>query len=250
MKTNITNQGHILKFLSILGALSIITLSGCTTLPASTKPVTGQSMPDTDVYLNPGDVVEVQFFYTPELNDIQTIRPDGKIALQLVGDVTAGGRTPTQLQAALQDQYTGVIEKPDVTVVVRELNNRSIYIDGAVRKPGMMMMPGNLTLLSAIIQAGGFDQGTAAVENVIVIRNIDGKRVTYCLNLRDAIIGASPHDPFYLHGQDIVYVPRTRIVDMGQWIDQHINQIVPQFGFTYYHTRGNSTIGLDTSSSR
>jgi len=52
---------------------------------------------------------------------------------------------------------------------------------------------------------------------------------------------------FYLEPQDIVYVPRTTIVDVNDWVEQHINRIVPQFGLTIYRTSNNSRYGLDTS---
>jgi len=206
------------------------------------------SLPDTGVTLAPGDLVDVKFFYTPELNEeSQQIRPDGKITLQLAGDVMAAGLTPAELQKELEQKYTGLIEDPAVTVIARTLNHRNVYIGGAVNRPGMLEMPGHMTALSAVMQAGGFDLREARLKNVLVIRHKEGVRRVYSLDVRDALKGDTPHAPFYLHPQDIVYVPRTAVVNAGQWIDQYINRIVPQTGFTYFYTKDEHRIGVDTS---
>lgn len=208
------------------------------------------SLPDTSVALAPGDLVDVKFFYTPELNEAQQIRADGKITLQLAGDVPAAGLTPAELQKALEQKYTGLIENPSVAVIVRAMNHRNVYVSGSVNRPGMLEMPGHMTALSAIMQAGGFNLREAKLKNVLVIRQNDGARTVFSLDVRDALKGDAPPAPFYLHPQDIVYVPRTTIVNAGQWVDQHITRIIPQPGFTYFHTSGNNTIGLDTSAPR
>jgi protein involved in polysaccharide export with SLBB domain len=207
-------------------------------------------MPDARVILAPGDLVDVKFFYTPELNESQNIRPDGKITLQLAGEVMAAGLTPSQLQSDLENKYTGLIEKPSVAVIARTLYHRNVYIGGAVNTPGMIEMPGDLTALSAVIRAGGFNMREAELENVIVIRQEGATRKAYSLNFKEELKGDVPEAPFYLHAQDIVYVPRTRIVNVGQWVDQHINKIVPQFGFTFLQTSGNTTIGYDNATYR
>lgn len=208
------------------------------------------SLPDTNVTLAPGDLVDVKFFYTPELNESQQIRADGKITLQLAGDVPAAGLTPAELQKALEQKYTGLIENPSVAVIVRAMNHRNVYVGGSVNRPGMLEMPGDMTALSAIMQAGGFNLREAKLKNVLVIRQNDGARTVFSLDVRDALKGDAPPAPFYLHPQDIVYVPRTTIVNVGQWVDQHITRIIPQPGFMYSHTSGGSTIGLDTSAPR
>jgi len=206
--------------------------AGCKTADVK-MPAKFKSVPDARVILAPGDMVDVKFFYTPELNESQQIRPDGKISLQLVGDVAAAGLTPSALKDDLEKKYAGLIEKPSVVVIVRELNHRNVYVGGAVHKPGMVEMPGNMTALNAIIQAGDFNLREASLENVIVIRQDGATRKVFTLDFKDELKGCPRQDPFYLHAQDIVYVPRTKIANAVQWVDQHINKIVPQFGGAY-----------------
>lgn len=211
------------------------------------KPGAGLSSPDTRVVLAAGDQLDIRFFYTPELNDLQLIRADGKITLQLVGDVDAAGKTPAQLQKSLEEKYKGLIEKPSVAVIARNLNHRNIFVAGSVKTPGLLPMPGHTSALEAIMQAGGFNMKEADTKDVIVIRNEDGERTAYTLDLSDAVRGEIPNDPFYLHAHDIVYVQRTGAVKAAQWINQHLTQLIPQAGFTFFHTSGSNTIGVDTS---
>ena len=215
-------------------------------------PYRGMSKPDTNVSLMSGDLLEIKFFYAPGLNESQQIRADGRITLQLIGDVIAAGLTPNELSRLLENKFRGLVDRPSAAVIVRKMHKRKVYVAGAVNTPGMIEMPGNMTALDAIMEAGGFDMQAADMMGVVVLRRQGGDTKTYCLNLQDAFDGKTALAPFYLHAQDIVYIQHTDVVKTGQWIDQHINQLVPQFGFTYfYNTRNNeSTIGLDTSSSR
>ncbi len=253
MRTNtkqFVHSMHLAFALAIVGGL----LGGCASEPDGKyiKPYQGLSLPDTDVTLMPGDEVEIKFFYNPDLNEIQRVRPDGKISLQLVGEITAAGLKPSQVQKVLEQKYTGLVERPSAVVIPRELSQRKVFVGGAVNQPGLLDMPGNLTALAAILEAGGFNMEEAELKNIIVLRNENGETNSYQLDLRDALRGEDPHTPFYLHSQDIVYVQRTSVVRTAQWIRQYINQMVPQFGFNYlYNTgTGDSTIGVDTTSYR
>jgi protein involved in polysaccharide export with SLBB domain len=205
----------------------------------------GEAPSPERVALSAGDAIEIKFFYTPQLNEIQTLRPDGKISLQLVGEVDAQGKTPSELCSELTRIYSPYLRDPNVTVIVRTFYNRRVYVGGQVMKPGLVEMPAKLTALEAIIQAGGFDMRDAELRNVIVIRHKDNQRYGYSLNLKPFLTGGEIQ-PFYLEPQDILYVPQTEIAQANQWIDQHINKLVPQTGFSFSRTIGKSTIGVDT----
>ena len=107
--------------------------------PVKLKP---RVYPEPEVRLSPGDVLEIRFFYTPELNVEQTIRPDGKIMLQLVGDVEAQGKTPNELKEHLNVLYQEHLGKLDITVIVLTFSNRRVFVGGQVETPGGIPMPG------------------------------------------------------------------------------------------------------------
>jgi len=200
----------------------------------------------TETKLAPGDIIEVKFTYAPQFSEALTIRPDGKLQLQLIGEVTAAEKTPQQLQEELMNLYTPYLKHPELAVITRKFYQARIYVGGEVRNPGQIDMPGRMTPLEAIMHAGGFDMRSANVKNVIIIRHKDGKRYGCAIDLRDALEGKAEEPLFYLEPYDIVFVPRTTIVKVNQWIDQYINKIVPETGFLYRYTWGRQTIGIET----
>jgi protein involved in polysaccharide export with SLBB domain len=212
------------------------------------KPVVKENKTESSpkVTLAAGDIIEVKFFYNPELNDSQTIRPDGKITLQLVGDVIAQGKTPTVLRDELRKHYTPELRNPEVAVIVRSLFGRRVYVGGEVKNAGLIQMPGNMTALEAIMQAGGFDPRTAKTSNVVIIRNKDGKIYGCALDLTETLRG-NESQPFYLEPQDIVYVPRTTIAKVNQWIDQYITKMIPRTGLAILYPTTWGAVSVDTS---
>lgn len=244
------NWSHSLTGYRCIPAVVVVALflTGCRSQDPTIAIKYASSAPQTQVTLSPGDELDIRFFYTSDLNDVQLIRADGIITLQLVGDVKAAGMTPSQLQQKLEKLYASFIDKPSVAVIARSLNHRNVYVAGSVTTPGVLPMPGHLTVLEAIMTAGGFNMTEADVSEVLVIRTQGGQRVSYVLDLGGVIAGKSLTKPFYLHPQDIVYVQRTGVVKTAQWIDQHIASLVP-VGFTYlYNTgTGESNVGVDTS---
>ena len=243
-------QEHIRNAITLTLAM-MLTLgsAGCRTanqkLPTQ-SPDTFCKAPDGVVTLSPGDELDIKFYYAPELNENQTIRPDGNITLQLVGDVQAAGRTPTGLEKHIRAELKTLIDNSEVTIIVRRLCQRGVYVGGAVLRPRSVAMPGQLTALAAIMEAGGIDYRSATPKEVLILRESNGNYQTYQINLKDRLSGKTK-TPVYLHPKDIVYVSRSRIVNANRWIDQHINRMVPQFGLTISHRSGNTVTGIDTS---
>jgi protein involved in polysaccharide export with SLBB domain len=233
----------------ILGSFCILVLFiGCQTYPKEVKvaPITykQKEYPEPEVRLSPGDTLEIRFFYTPELNTVQTIRPDGKIALQLIGEVMAQGKTPIELKEQLHEHYKQHIKQLDITVIVQTLSNRRVYVGGQVNTPGSIPMPGKLTALEAIMLAGGIKLESGSYENVLIIRYEDNKWLGGVLNLKSVFEGEKV-EQFCLEPQDIVYVPETRVVEVNRWIDQNIDRILPLIGFTYTVVPGGQdTLGI------
>lgn len=236
------------EYLVMVAVPFLITLSvGCQGVQPALKPSEMQSEPTPKLTLAPGDIIDFKFFYNPELNDTQTVRPDGKIVLQLVGEVMVQGKMPAELRDELVKLYTPELKKPEVAVIVRSLYERKVYVGGEVKAPGLIQIPGRLTALEAIMQAGGFDRRTAKLSNVVIIRHKNGKRYGCALDFKNVIKGAEEVQPFLLEPGDIVYVPRTTIVQLNQWIDQYINRMIPRTGFTYSYFGANHVLGMDTS---
>ncbi len=178
------------------------------------------------VTLGPGDVIDIKYRFWPELNELQTVRPDGMISLQMVDDVQVQGLTPAQLDEHLTKLYEEHLKDPVLTVIVRSLADQRVYIGGAVRSPGVLPISGNLTALEAIMTVGGFDVATAEASQVVLVQNIGNKRYASLLDLKDAFYNPES-DQYFLRHNDMLFVPRTKIARLNQWVAQHITGLMP-----------------------
>jgi len=229
-------HNHLIFILIVMFFVSSIFLVGCQSSPKkidieSVNTLT-REYTETDVTLAAGDALTITFFYTPELNTEQVIRPDGKIDLQLIGEVTASGKTPKELKEELIKKYSKKIQQLDVSINIQSFSNRIIYVGGEVATPGSIPMPGKLTALEAIMLSGGVNLETGKYKNVLLIRREDGKWSGKKFNLADILSGKQT-EPLYLRPLDIVYVPEKSISRINRWVDQYIGVILPEVGFTY-----------------
>jgi protein involved in polysaccharide export with SLBB domain len=211
----------------IVGTFLLFATLGCSGMqPAVTSSQMAADPPPKETLVS-GDEVEVKFFYTPDLNEKQLIRPDGTITLQLVGKVAAQGKTPRELRYDLIRLYTPELKKPEIEVLVRNKSDRKVYVGGEVKTPGTLEMKGDLTVLEAIKQAGGFVRPGADIRNVLVVRQRDGKQSGCVLNLQKAMEGQE--EPlFLLQPRDVVYVPPTSITKTNDWVLQYVTRMLPQ----------------------
>lgn len=188
-------------------------------------------------YIQPGDQLDIKFFYNPELNESLTVRPDGKISLQLVDEVQAAGLKPLELDDELTKKYAYELKKPMITVIVKSFAGQRIYVGGEVYRQRLMTLTAGMTPLQAVFNAGGFKE-TAKPESTIVIRKGPGnKPVPIKMDLGDAMHGKSGSAHFLLQPDDIVYVPKSAIAKANKFVNQYIESLLlfrgVSFGFTY-----------------
>jgi polysaccharide export outer membrane protein len=155
--------------------------------------------------LQEGDLVSVSFQNSTNFNALQKISLDGVLNLEGIGQVRAAGKTPIQLQNELLTLYKPQVKEDSITVRVVS-PAASVYVSGAVNRPGKIALERPLTALEAIMEAGGFDPNRARLSEVTVLRLDAGKQRAYHLNLKRALKGAD-ETPFYLKPFDIVHVP-------------------------------------------
>ncbi len=195
------------------------------------QPVAVNTVPPTPAVagpytIHPGDVVDIKFFYNPELNETVTVRPDGAISLPLVADLHVVGRTPEEVRRALYDAYGRELKRPDVAVMVRSFSGQRVYIDGEVVRPGMLPLTGPVTVLQSIAAAGGLKE-TARPEEVIILRRAQGRLAPMTVDVAKAITGEDTSGDIALAPFDIVYVPRSAIADINRWVDLYIRRNIP-----------------------
>ncbi len=246
--------GKIQSYKSVLMRLICFSLVctlivSCKSVPSmQTEKLTSRSLEPPLITLGPGDVIDVKFLYWPELNELQSVRPDGKISLQLVDDVQVAGLTPKRLDEHLTKLYEKEIKAPVISVIVRSLTDQRVYVGGEVVSPGLVPIQGSLTALEAVMSAGGFDKSSADLSNVVVIQNAGDKRYAMSLDLKKAL-EAPESNQYYLGPNDIVYVPRTKIDKLNQWVDQYITKMIPDTPLQYMRQIDSRTV-IGVSGSR
>ena len=209
------------------------TQSAVTLDPAVASPSTNPA----PYLIQPGDQLDIKFFYNPEINETVTVRPDGKISLQLVDEIQASGLQPSQLDEILTKEYAQELKKPMITVIVKSFGGQRIFVGGEVNRQGLISIASNMTPLQAVFNAGGFKE-TANPESTIIIRKGPGnKPVPIAMNLDDAMHGKSGSADFLLQAQDIIYVPKTAIAKANKFVNQYIEDLLlfrgVSLGFSY-----------------
>jgi polysaccharide export outer membrane protein len=194
-----------------LGLVLMTFLAGCQTdspqvASGAAAISTENSQKPNALTLREGDVVKISFPGTPNLDTSQTIRRDGKLDLAMVGETQAAGLTPTELQAQLLKLYAPQLVSKEVSVTVVS-SPFAAFVTGAVLRPGKISTDHVVTVLEAIMEAGGFDYARANLKAVSIIRqNADGKTQNFTVNLK-LVLDGKQNEPFFLKPSDIVYVP-------------------------------------------
>jgi polysaccharide export outer membrane protein len=191
-----------------LPALCVLLLAGCVSPHGQFSAVPGlDPVPLTCATnsLTEGDLVSITFQYSTNFNAAQKIALDGTLNLETVGQVKAAGKTSLQLQEELAKLYKPQI-KDDVVTVKVLVPASSIYISGAVVRPGKVPFDRPMTVLEGVMEAGGFDPNRAKLAAVTVLRLENGRQRTYHIDLGKVLQGAD-EDPFYLMPFDIIHVP-------------------------------------------
>jgi polysaccharide export outer membrane protein len=172
-------------------------------LPAAPDPAVAVAQAGGGGVLSAGDTIKVTFALETNLNTVVKIQLDGLVPLPLVGEVPAAGLTAQALKTNLTERYQRFLKGDEVTVSLAA-STASVYVTGAVLRPGRIAMDRPWTALEAIMEAGGFDI-RANTTTVTVLRLENGRQQTHKVNLRDAMQGRDTL-PFWLKPFDIVRV--------------------------------------------
>ncbi len=153
-----------------------------------------------------GDVLGVKFWQQADMSGDVVVRPDGMISVPLLKDVQASGLTPRQLSDSLAQTATRWIQDPNVTVIVRQINSRAVYITGRVMRAGRYPLNGETSVLQLIAIAGGLDEWANA-QNIIVMRAGPTGMETHSFNYKAVLEHKDLAQNIELQPSDTVIVP-------------------------------------------
>lgn len=135
-----------------------------------------------------------------------TVRPDGKISLPLLNEVEANGKTPEQLRLSIEEAARKFLQEPAVTIVVKQINSRKVFITGMVGKPGPYTLTAPTTVLQLIATAGGLME-FADREHIVIVRTENGRPASYRFNYKEVIQQKKLNQNIELKAGDTVVVP-------------------------------------------
>ena len=162
-------------------------------------------------HLQPGDVLEVQFRYSPEFNQTVTVQPDGYISLEITGDMKVAGLTIEQTRLAVLRQASKRLQDPVAAIVLKEFQRPYFVVAGEVSQPGKIEMRERVTAVQAIMLAGGMKE-TAKSSQVVIFRNINSDVAEVkVLNLKNIRRTSDLENDLTLRAGDMVFVPRDKI---------------------------------------
>ena len=168
-------------------------------LPAGVTPPPGY-------VIGPDDQLTVIYWREKDLSADVVVRPDGQISLPLLNDIVAAGLTPEQLRVTITQGATKFIEDPTVSVVVKAINSRKVFITGQIGKPGPYPLGGPTSVLQLIATAGGIAE-YADKKKIVIVRRENGKETTLRFNYDDVMKGKNLEQNIDLKPGDSIIVP-------------------------------------------
>ena len=169
-----------------------------------------KSMPkgknDESYVVGIADELQISVWKEPDLSQTVVVRPDGMITVPVIDDVYVVGLTTKQVQAILTEKLKPVVSEPQVTVIVRNIRSRKVYLVGQVGHPGAVSLSGHETVLQILAESGGLNL-YAKSDKIYIIRHTDGQQQRLHFNYKKAIKGNDPKSDFPLVNGDVIVVP-------------------------------------------
>jgi polysaccharide biosynthesis/export protein len=161
-----------------------------------------------DYQIGAGDVLHISVSQEPEDSvESAVVRPDGKISMPLLNDVSVLGLTVVQAELLITTELSKFLTAPNVTVIVQAINSKKIYILGGVKKEGPIPYTYRMTVLQALTEAGGLTDW-AKRKKIYVLHDENGRQFTFPFDYDAVLKGQHMESNIYLTPGDTVVVPR------------------------------------------
>src|SRR5712691_10372265 len=184
---------------------------GCESIPAPADSSVDRALANVEEYrIGADDRVQVTVWRNPELSVTAPVRPDGKISVPLIGDVEAGGRTPSEVAESIKKQLGVYIRDPNVAVIITELRSHEflsrVRVTGAVRTPKSVPYRQGMTVLDVVLEAGGAND-FASPNRTKLYRKGKEKTEVFEIELGDILNKGRLETNLLLRPGDVITVP-------------------------------------------
>lgn len=201
---------------TMTGMLLAVLLAGCMATTGATTGAPPEEVPSAavDAYkIGVDDIVQVSVWRNPELGITVPVRPDGKISVPLIGDVAAAGLTPDEVSGDIQEKLAQFVRDPQVAVILTDLRSHEylsrVRVTGAVRQPVSVPFRPGMTVLDAVLAAGGLTEFAAPDRSELYRKSGDGGSATTTHRVRlDRILNQGDLETNYTVAPgDVITVP-------------------------------------------
>jgi polysaccharide biosynthesis/export protein len=170
------------------------------------SPLESEQIDPFTYHIGVEDDLQISVWKEPDLSVTVVVRPDGMITMPLLNDIRVVGLKPAELQALITEKLKSFVNEPQVTVGVRAIKSRKVYVYGQVNKAGAYPLGGRKTVLEVLAEAGGLTL-FAKKGSIYVLRENSERKVRIPFNYNGALKGKNPNDNLELLPGDIVVVP-------------------------------------------
>jgi polysaccharide export outer membrane protein len=173
---------------------------------------------DQPYLLQPSDVLELEYEYTPEYNQVATVEPDGTVRLKLLGSVKVAGKSLDEATQTIKDKAALSLNKPEITLTLKDFVKPHFTVYGEVSRPGVYDIHGAVTVLQAIALSGGVKDSSKETQ-VLLIRkmNADIAEVKV-VNTKLMASAKGAREDFDLRPGDMLIVPKNRLGKIEPYI--------------------------------
>jgi len=177
-------------------------------VPTASAPptVTGEVKTPANYVIGIADDLEVIYWQEMNMSAAVTVRPDGNISLPLLNDIQAAGLTPEELRVQVARAASKFVEDPTVSVVVKAIKSRKVFVMGQVAKPGPYLLMDSTSVLQMLATAGGLNE-YAKSEKITIVRRENGKETPHKFNYKTVSEGKSLQQNIELKPGDTIIVP-------------------------------------------
>ena len=173
------------------------------------------------------DQLDISFLFEPQLSTRVKVRPDGGVALPIMGDVVVAGLTPAEVDSMLTQAYATYYKAPEITVNVIDFAPPAVYVLGEVHRPLDITLRPGMTALQALAMAAGAKEGSSLGSVILLRRTGPGKAMAERLDLAAVLKGKRGAQDVILAPNDILYVPPTFITKLDRFVDQFFGKLSP-----------------------
>ena len=191
--------------------LMLFGVASCASSGNGVPPVCPEPEASSQNYvIGAGDVLEIFVWREPDLSGTIPVRPDGKISISLVEDMTAVGKTPTELARDMEQELAEYLRLPKVNIiVVTEGSSNQIQVIGNVVSPRSIPYRDDIRVLDVVVAVGGLDD-FAAGNRSQVVRTIDGATAECNIRLNDLMRDGDMSQNIFMYPGDVLIVPESR----------------------------------------